>query len=61
MTLEILIPYPVWLQKRHRKAIQGLTLAVVLPHDKNTVDGNSDALCDDCQIIREYIEARFEK
>lgn len=61
MSHEIRIPRAVWLQKGHLKAIKRLTSANVLPHDKSTVEANSECLNDDCQIIREYIEARFEK
>ena len=61
MTRVIYIPRPVWLQRSHRKAIYGLTSAKVLPHDKATVEANCEGSEDDCRIIREYIEARFEK
>lgn len=61
MNRAIYIPRPVWLQKGHKKAIKALTGAVVLPHDKATVEANSDSLEEDCRIIREYIAARFEK
>lgn len=61
MNRAIYIPRPVWLQKGHKKAISGITNALVLPHDKATVEANCEGFKDDCRIIREYIEARFEQ
>ena len=61
MKYSIFIPRSVWASRSHLRAIKALTYAPVEPHDKATVESNSEALSEDCKLISEYIEARFEK
>lgn len=61
MRPEIRIPFLIYQNRKHRKNIEAVTGAAVMPHDHATVEAACSSLDQHVKIVERYIELKVAK